>query len=140
MLILDEIKELKTGPRELRKFGLLVGGVCAALGLLYVLRGKHIYPWFLYPGLVLLVFGATLPQALRHVYIVWMSLAVVLGFIVSNVLLTVFFFIVITPIGLVARLSGKDFLRLKLDRNAPTYWMPRASQRDRARSDYEKQF
>jgi hypothetical protein len=69
-----------------------------------------------------------------------MSLAVVLGFVVSNVLLTVFFFIVITPIGLVARLSGKDFLRLKLDRNATSYWMPRASESDRPKADYEKQF
>ena len=139
-MILEDIKQLKTGSRELRKFGLLVGAVFAAFGLLYLLRGKHLYPWFLAPGLALLVFGVAFPRALKLVYIAWMSLAFVLGFIVSHVLLTVFFFLVITPIGLVARLAGKDFLRLKLDRNATSYWIPRPQPAARPKSDYERQF
>ena len=48
-----------------------------------------------------------------------------LGFVVSHVILTLFFFLVITPVGLVARLLGKDFLSLKLDRETQTYWIPR---------------
>jgi hypothetical protein len=137
-MILEEIKQLKTGPRDLRKFGLLVGGVFAALGLLMWLRHRPHFPYYLTPGVLLMVFGAVFPKALKPVYVVWMSLAIVLGFVVSNVLLTVFFFLVITPIGLVARLAGRDFLRLKLDRQAETYWQPRA--RKSAKSDYERQF
>jgi len=91
------------------------------------------------PGLLLLVFGATLPRALKHVYIGWMALAIVLGFFVSNVLLTLFFFLVITPIGLAARCFGNDFLRLKLDRSAPSYWIRRPP-RQKSPADYERQF
>ena len=47
-----------------------------------------------------------------------MSVAFVLGFVMAHVILTLFFLLVITPMGLVARLVGKDFLSLKLDRTA----------------------
>ena len=139
-MIREEIQQLRTGPRELRKFGLMVGGVFLALGLIFLFRHKSHYPWFLIPGGILLAGGAIFPPALKYIYIAWMSLAIVLGFIVSNVILTIFFFIVITPIALVAKLAGKDFLRLKLDRAASTYWMPRKSSAERTRRDYERQF
>ena len=139
-MILKDIKELKTTNRDLRKFGLLVGGVFAVLGLIWWARGKPLFPWFLTPGAVLLAFGLAWPLALKYVYIAWMSLAIVLGFIVSTVLLTFFFFLVITPIGLIARLVGKDFLGLKLDRQAPTYWLPRDGKTPKTPADYERQF
>ena len=138
-MFLKDIKELKTGARELRNFGLLVGGVFALLGLLFMARGKAAYPWLLTPGLVLIAFGAIAPRTLKHIYLVWMGLALVLGFVVSHVILTVFFFLVITPIGLIARLAGKDFLRLKLDRQAKSYWIPREHKK-KAAEDYERQF
>jgi len=139
MNICEDIKQLKTGPRDLRKFGLLVGGGFAALGILYLLRHKAGYPWFLIPGLVLLAFGVVLPRALKYVYIAWMTLAIMLGFVMAHVILTLFFFLVITPLGLVARLLGKDFLNLKLDKQAATYWI-RREQKLRTQVNYEKQF
>lgn len=137
--IREDIKQLKCGQRELRRLGLLVGAVFAVLGIFFWLRGKSHAPYFLVPGALLLLFGAVLPGVLKPVYIVWMSLAIVLGFVVSNVLLTVFFFVVITPVGLLARLAGKDFLRLKLHRSATSYWMRRESKL-KTKASYERQF
>ena len=139
-MLLQELRELKTGTRELRKFGLVVGAVLAALGLLLWARGKVHFPWLLAPGLVLLAGGAALPKALKPVYIAWMALALALGFVVSHVVLTLFFFLVITPVGWAARLLGKDFLRLKPDPHAPTYWLPRERHKPNAPSDYERQY
>jgi len=139
-MIREEIKQLKTGTRELRNFGLLVGAVFAMLGLLFWMRSKPHYPYFLVLGSLLLVFGAAFPRALKHVYVAWMSLAIVLGFIVSTVILTLFFILVITPIGLTARLLGKDFLRLKLDRRESTYWISRKSRPPRSPAEYGQQF
>lgn len=139
MNIREDIKQLKTGRRELRNFGLLVGGVLAALGIFFWAKGKALGPWFLVAGALLFVCGAALPRVLKWIYIAWMALAFVLGFIVSHVILTVFFFLVITPVGLAARLFGKDFLRLKLDRKASTYWIRRESSKKTA-ADYERQF
>ena len=125
MNIRDDLKQLKTGDRDLRKFGLLVGGMFAVFGLIVLLRHKAHYPYFLWPGVALIAFGAMLPRTLKYVYLAWMSLAFVLGFVISHVILGLFFFLVITPIGLIARLVGKDFLSLKLDRKGASYWIPR---------------
>ena len=140
MSIISDLKELKSGKPELRKFGLAVGGVFAALGLLMWLRGKGLFPYFLTPGLVLLGLGFTIPKVLKPVYWVWMSVGIALGFVISHILLTVFFFLVITPIGLVARAFGKDFLRLKLDREAKTYWLPVERKTPKSPAEYERQF
>ena len=135
----EDIKQLKTSDRDLRKFGLTVGGVFAVLGVLMLLRHKAHYPYFLWPGVVLVAFGAVLPRVLKWVYIAWMSLAFVLAFVMAHVILTLFFFLVITPIGLVARCVGKDFLSLKLNRAAPSYWIPREP-KPKTPADYERQF
>ena len=139
-MLLDDIKQLKTGSRDLRKFGWLVGAVFTALGLVFFARHKAHYPWFLWPGVTLLILGTFLPRSLKPVYIAWMSLAILMGFVVSNVVLTLFFFFVIAPTGLVARLLGKDFLRLKIERQARSYWLPCSKKSNRPPSDYEKQF
>lgn len=139
MSIREDITQLKTGERELRKFGLLVGGVFAALGLVFFLRHKAHWPYWAWPGVALMVFGAVWPRALKYVYVAWMSVAFVLGFVVSHVILGLFYFLIITPIGLAARVLGKDFLRLKLDRAAKSYWLPREA-KVKSPTDYERQF
>lgn len=139
MTLLQDIKKLKTGPRELRKFGLMVGGVFVAIGLLFLLRHKSTYPFFLWPGVALNIFASVAPRALKYLYIAWMSLALTLGFIMSYVILTLFFFLVVTPIALLARLFRKDFLAQRLDKQATTYWIRCETQAKRPAS-YERQF
>jgi Saxitoxin biosynthesis operon protein SxtJ len=139
MNIRNEIKQLKTGARELCKFGLLVGGVFTALGAILLLRHRSAAPYFLAIGGFLIVAGLIAPRTLKYIYVVWMSLAIVLGFVVSGILLTLFFFLVITPIGLVARCFGNDFLSLKLDRTAASYWIPR-EHKPKTQAEYERQF
>jgi hypothetical protein len=138
-MILDDIKQLKAGQRELRRFGLMVGGVFAALGIVMWLRGRAAFPWLLAPGAALMALGLGFPKGLKQVYIAWMSLAIVLGFVVSHVILTLFFFLVITPVGLAARLFGKDFLSLLVNREAPTYWI-RRERAAKSKAEHEQQF
>jgi hypothetical protein len=139
-MIREELKHLKTGPRDLRKFGLTVGGVFAFLGLVLWLRHKPAWPWFCAPAAPLIGLGLVWPQALRWVYVGWMALAFTLGAIVSTVLLTVFFCVVITPVGLLARVLGRDFLSRKLEANAASYWLPRPASASKQKADYERQF
>jgi hypothetical protein len=135
----DEIKSLSTKTRDLRKFGLLVGGVFLVLGGLTLWRQKPIAPWLLTPGVILFFLGLILPRSLKLIYIGWMAMAFALGLIVSSILLTIFYYVVVTPIGLVARLVGKDFLSLKLDSKAQSYWVPRDKTVHTA-ANYEQQF
>jgi hypothetical protein len=139
-MLREELKQLSTTPRDLRKFALLVGGVFAAIGAWLLLKHKPAGPWFVGPGALLMLLGLAVPKILKPVYLGWMAMALVLGLVVSTVILTLFFFLVMTPIGLMARLLGKDFLSLKLDRAASSYWLPRDRAVTRKPADYERQF
>jgi hypothetical protein len=139
MSILADLKKLKTGARDLRKFGLTVGGVFVLLGLLFLLRHRSSYSSFLGAGAVLTAFGLIWPRALKYVYLAWMALAFTLGFVMSNVILALFFFLAVTPIGLLARLFQKDFLARKWDKQATSYWI-QCAKGARTAENYERQF
>jgi hypothetical protein len=139
-MIAHELRQLKTGPRDLRKFGLVVGGVFALLTVWCWWRGKWFYPYLLIPAVPLLSLGLVWPKSLKWVYLAWMSLALVLGLIVSTILLTIFFYVVVTPIGLLARVAGKDFLSLRLAPQSKSYWLARDNVTPKQRDEYERQF
>ena len=139
MSVRQQINDLRTDTPNLRKFGLLVGGVAMLIGLVLLLRHKSNYPYFLWPGAALIAFGAVWPSALKYPYIAWMTMAFALGFVMSHVILTMFFFLLVTPIGLLARLFGKDFLNQKLDPQATTHWILREA-KTKTPESYERQF
>lgn len=123
MSIRQEIQSLPVDIPALRKFGLVVGAVFLAIAAFLYWREVS---WALIPayiGAPLVVLGAIIPAILKPVYLAWMTLAIVLGSIVTRILLTIFFFVVITPVALFFKLIGRDALNRKLDRSAETYWI-----------------
>lgn len=140
-MLLLEIKRLRdASPNDRRNFGVTVGGVLLVLGLLFYLRHKPAWSWFAWPGLMLLVAGVVSPRSLKWPYVVWMTVGLALGAIISTVLLLILFYAVVTPIAAVARLMGKDFLGRKLDSTVESYWIPRDQSKLRSKSDCERQF
>jgi Saxitoxin biosynthesis operon protein SxtJ len=134
-----DLKKLRTGAGDLRKFGVIVGAGFIFLGVLLLLRHRSSYVAFCGAGALLTAFGVIWPRALKYVYIAWMALAFTLGFVMSNVILTLFFFLFVTPIGLLARLFQKDFLARKWDKGAASYWIQHGSEVKTANT-YERQF
>jgi hypothetical protein len=65
------------------------------------------------------------PASLARLNRLWIGLGLVLGKVVSPIALGIVYFGIVTPIGLVMRLAGKDPLRLRREPGAGTYWMPR---------------
>ena len=140
-MLREDLKKLpKATPRELRKFGLTVGGVFSALGLLFYLRHKPWWPWFVSPGVPLMVLGIVLPRGLKWIFVAWMTFAMALGAIVSTILLTLLFYLVVTPVGLIARLSGRDFLNRKLRLGAVSHWLVRDPAKLKQKNEHERQF
>jgi hypothetical protein len=62
---------------------------------------------------VLLVINMTRPRCFRPVAVVWLGLSHLLGTVLSKLILTVLFYAVVTPIGLLRRACGADSLQLK---------------------------
>lgn len=76
------------------------------------------------------LWGCWRPGDLRPIFVGWMVLAFPIGWTVSVLLMAVLFFGVFTPISLLFRLTGRDFLNLKRNPAAETYWEPMALNTD----------
>lgn len=68
------------------------------------------------------VLGMVNPRLLKFLYIGLSLITFPIGIVVSNLVLLLIFLLVFTPLALIFRLIGRDELRLRLDRAAPTYW------------------
>jgi hypothetical protein len=101
-----------------RSFGLTVGGVLFVWALIRIWRGHAASPIVLVVAGVLILAALVMPSSLRVPNALWMRLAHVLGAINTRILLGVLFFLIITPLGLFLRVSGRDWLRLKQPRGA----------------------
>jgi len=125
--------------RELKNFGITVGIAFAAFGVLFLVRDKSFYPYFMGVGAAFVLFGLLLPAALRPIHKVWMAAAFALGWFMTRLILTVLFFVIVTLWALIGRIVRRDPLNLKFGDGADSYWVKK-SEAMRARSDYERQF
>jgi hypothetical protein len=85
------------------------------------------------------VMGLAVPAILKPHYTIWMIFALILGWVMSRVILTLFYSLVLTPIGLAGRVFGEHFLHIKWLQESATYWVRRKGP-GREKSDYERQF
>ena len=119
------IEKVDTSREAVRKTGkafLIAGTVIAA-----ILFWKHglegvSWRWFLAGGIILYALGALAYPVMKPIHIGWMKFAQILGWFSTHVVLSVFFYVVLTPAGLLMRAFGKDLLDKKFDRSAKTYW------------------
>ena len=121
------LARLDTSPRALRKAAFAVGGVLLLLAgwLLWRERAPGLRVGLAAAGALLGVAGALVPARLRAAYRAWMTVALAIGWVMSRVVLTLVFAVVLTPLALLARITGKRFLALGLDRTASSYWVRR---------------
>lgn len=138
-MLWEEIKAIKSEKRELRNFGITFGVVLGLLGGLLWWKGKDTYTIFIILSLVFFFFGLVLPNLLKPLQKAWMALAVVLGWFMTKVILSILFYLVFTSIGLGSRLFGKKFLDMKIDNSKKSYWRYRESQPFN-KNNYERQF
>jgi hypothetical protein len=115
-----------------RGFGLTVGGILLAIAA--VRSGLHLWGgtapgWFeallAGIGLLLVAFALAAPARLAPLNRAWTGLGLILFKVVNPVVLGLIYLTTIVPIGVFMRLTGRDLLDLKLDRQAASYWVVR---------------
>ena len=108
--------------KQLRSFGLLVGGVFAVIGFWpLLLRGEDYRTWALALALLLIAPTLIYPPALKPFHKVWMKLGHTLGWINTRIILGAVFYLVVTPIGIIRRLLGKDPMGKRLRADMESY-------------------
>tara|TARA_B100000965_G_scaffold400332_1_gene422038 strand:+ start:64 stop:474 length:411 start_codon:yes stop_codon:yes gene_type:complete len=134
----EEIKNIKTTNKDIRSFGITIGIILFIISSLLFYYDKSSYQMIAYVGGGFIGLGIIIPILLKPIYILWMTFAVILGWVMTRVILSLVFYFIITPISFVTRLFGEDFLSLKrIDSNS--YWNKRDNEIE-LNQNYEKQF
>ncbi len=108
-----------------RAFGLVFAGVFLVIAGIPLFHGEALRWWSVGVAAVFALVALVKPALLAGLNRLWMKLGILLGKVVSPIALGILFYVVITPIGIMIRLTGKDPLRLKFDSDAESYWIPR---------------
>ena len=137
--IKSEIQKLQLTKQELKKFAFTMAVVLGLFSALAWWRSNAAFPYVLAVALLFAVFGFIAPMALKQIYKGWMTIAIVMGFFMTKVILSLLFYSAFTIIGLIQRLSGKDILDENLQENVETYWKPYEKPQDSKRH-LERQF
>ncbi len=123
----------------LRKFGITMAACLAIIALIITLKGRHNPLPACFISVLFLLVTFIMPVLLSLVYIGWMRLGYVLGWVNSRIILSIIFYFVFTPMGLVMKLFGSDLLGLKIDKNTKSYWLKKEN-KGLDISSYERQF
>jgi hypothetical protein len=124
--------------KDLRSFGLLVGGVFSIIGIWPMLvRGEPMRIGAIGMGALLMMLGGLLPSVLAPIYKGWMWVGHVLGWINTRILLSIVFYGLVTPTGIMFRLMGKDPMSHAFAKNNSTY---RVVRKPRPRGHMKYQF
>jgi len=128
----------KNKNKQLLVFGFGLPFICFLLA--WREYAKHgLTSWvegFIVAGFIVLLMVLFVPSGLKVLFKCWMKAAQVMGAVVTTFILTVFFFAVITPISIILRLMGKDFMNLGWKNQMDSYWI----NRDDKKENYNHQF
>lgn len=122
-MILQELKNIETSTPSLRKFGYLMSTMFALFTFVSFRREGPWLQTLLVVDISFIMLTILWPRGLKWLYQVWMGFAVIAGFVISNIILTIIFYFLITPLSLLSKIFGKTFLDTSFNKNSfPTYW------------------
>ena len=86
--------------------------------------------------------GLFIPVLLKPIHKVWMTIALLLGFLMTRVILTVLYYVVLSPLAILSKIGGKKYLDLAIEKNELSYWIYRQKDlsNDIKKENYEKQY
>ena len=112
--------DIKIGSNK--SFGIVFFVVFLLISLYPLLNDENIRYWSLLISLVFLILGLINSNILKPLNKIWFKFGIILGKIISPLIMSIIFFLVVTPIGIFMRLIGKDLLNLKFN-NYKSYWI-----------------
>jgi len=128
-MLYDEIKNVivSADKKKLRQFGLTIGFFILIVSIYFFFKKKDVGSYLAGFGILFILFGWMVPVVLKPIYIVWMSAAATMGFIMTRIILSVLFLFLFMPASLAMRILRKDPLKEKIEPNKQSYWIKRKS-------------
>jgi len=108
-----------------RSFGILFFIVFLILSLWPLKNGNNLNLYFLITSGIFLILGAINSKLLTPLNKTWIKFGEILGLIIAPIVMSLVYFVILTPVSLIVRLFGKDLLGLKFIKEYETYWIKR---------------
>lgn len=108
-----------------RSFGLVMAAFFAILWMAPLLRRDQPRWWSFGIAAMFVAVSIAIPRILGPLNRVWTTLGSLMHRVVNPIVMGVLFFVTVTPMGLLMRAFGRDPLRLKIERESLSYWIPR---------------
>ena len=105
-----------------RSFGIVFFVVFLLISLYPLLNDGNIRYWSLLISLIFLILGILNSRILTPLNLLWFRFGIALGKILTPVIMSLVFFLVVTPIGIIMKILNKDLLNLKFKKD-DTYWI-----------------
>ena len=113
----------KKSKKELRKYGLIMFSAFFVISTVLFLRDRSIWVYTFVPSVFFLLSSLLFPVILAPIERVWMKIAGVMGFVMTNVLLTLVYILGIIPIGILVQLFKGGSFEKGFQKKATTYWL-----------------
>ena len=118
-----------------RSFGIVFFIVFLIIAIYPILNEGDVRFWSLIISLIFLILGILNSKFLTPLNKIWFKFGIILGKFFSPLIMALIFFLVVTPIGLVLRLIGKDVLNLKFNNNK-SYWIEKRGPKSKMKNQF----
>ena len=118
-----------------RSFGIVFFIVFLLIALYPLIHSEEIKFWSIIISLIFLVLGLLNSKILAPLNKLWFKFGIFLGKIISPLIMGIIFFLVVTPIGILMRLLGKDLLNLKHNKNK-SYWIDKTGPKSKMKNQF----
>ena len=136
--MLAEIRQIRKTKKDFRNFGIVISIFLMIIAIILWFNENLFFQKIIYLSVFFLLFGIIYPRLLKPIYLAWMTFAVILGWFMTRVILILLYYLLITPLGFIMRLFGKDFLDTLIN-NKKSYWNQRDHLKEQSQ-DYTKQY
>ena len=118
-----------------RSFGIVFFIVFLLIALYPLIYSEEIRIWSVIISIIFLVLGLLKSKILTPLNKLWFKFGILLGKVISPLIMGIIFFLVVTPIGLIMRLLGKDLLNLKYS-DTKSYWIEKSDQKSTMKNQF----
>ena len=118
-----------------RNFGIVFFVVFLIISFYPLTHDGDITKWSLIISIIFLILGLINSKILTPFNRIWFKFGILLGRIISPIIMALIFFGVVTPIGLIMRLFGKDVLNLKYNNNK-SYWIEKNDLKSKMKNQF----
>ena len=127
------MENIKIGSN--RSFGIVFFVVFLLIAIYPLLKNGDLRIWSLVISIIFLILGSLNSKILSPLNLIWFKFGLLLGRIVAPIVMSLVFFVVVTPIALILKILGKDLLNLKKN-NSSSYWIEKTGPKSKMKNQF----